>query len=97
MVETLCGLLTVGDAGILVGQVEIFGIRILNARHISRLPCEALERPLELCESRMPGCLAELFSRPLSLLLCKVLFEGEGLLEMKGLEILIPGVGLKAA
>jgi hypothetical protein len=78
------------DPGILVRQIEILGIGILETGLVSGLPCQPLEEAFELGKRRMQGRLAQLRPGLLSLLLGKMLLEGNGLLEVKCLEIPIP-------
>ncbi len=58
----LCG----GDAGILVGQIEIFGIGIFNTRLVTRLQRQPLKKAFKLGQGRMQGRLAQLLPGLLS-------------------------------
>jgi len=56
---------------------------------------QRLEESFQLGKGRMQGCLAQLSPDCCPFLFGKIVLEGYGLLEVKCLEITVPGIGLK--
>ena len=75
-----------GDAGVLLGEVEIVGIGILKARLVARLPGQPLEEVLQLRQCGVQGRLAQLLPGPLASLLGQMPLERNRLLKMKALK-----------
>ena len=64
LIDGRCSLFSLcrGYPGVLLGQVEILGVRILNSRFVARLPGKPLEEALELGQRRIERRLAQQFA-----------------------------------
>jgi hypothetical protein len=74
----------------------IICVRDPNLRLVAGLIGQPLKEPLEVCQCRVLGCLAQVSVRALAGLIGKTLLEGARLLVAKCFEITMLGINLKA-
>lgn len=66
---------SLSNARVVIGQVEIFGIRIAQAGFVAGLQCKPLEESLELRHGGVQSGLAQGFTRSFGLLLAQMPLE----------------------